>query len=185
MARFTFPALLAALGSFSLHASAQQFNTSPPFILQISSDDEDISGQVLNACHSGAAIENLCLAGNDTTPTHWTTFNLNVSTAAYVPPGRYETGALVWVLQGRGDDLSEALTFSGPALDSNVVAPQFFPGRVAATLGFDDDDKLFMYSSSYDETAFVPAQSPIAVTPQPLYRVSLLFSLAWLDQSSP
>lgn len=185
MAKFTIPALLAALGSFSLQASAQDYNTSAPFVLQLSSDNDTISGQVLGACHSGAAIEQLCLAGNDTTPASYNTFYLNVSANANVPEGQYETGMLVWILQGSGFNLSEPLTFTARTLDTNVVSPQFQPVNQGSLLGFDDEDKLFMYSGNYDDTTFVPYESPMPITPKPLYRVSLLFPsfLPWFGQS--
>lgn len=173
MAKFTFPALLAALGSFSLLASAQTYNTSAPFILQLSSDNANISGQVIGACHSGAAFEVPCLAGNDTTPTSFTTFNFNVSANAVVEDGQFYNGYLVWNLQGGNFNLSEPLTFGATPLDTNVVAPQFSPDYPTSQVAFDDDDKLFIYSSYYDDTKFQPGVFPTIINPVPLYQVSI------------
>lgn len=164
-------ALLTALGSFSLLASAQIYNTSDPFILQLSSDNATITDQVLAACHAGAAIEELCLAGTDTTPDTSTTFYLNVSASAIVGEDQYETGLLVWTLHGSGFNLSEALSFS-PPLDSNVVSPELLPSDSGTSVGFDDDEKLFILSSYYDESTFVDGQFPTQITPVPLYHVS-------------
>lgn len=177
MAKFTVPALLAAMGSFFLQASAQEFNTSDPFILLLSSDDATVSGQTLGACHSGAAIEQLCLAGNDTTPSTYNTFTFNVSTSASVPEDQEPTGILVWELHGGNFNVSSGLTFNGlMTLDSNVVAPQIQPGggSVPASVAFDEDDKLFLYSSYVDDSTFVPGEFPVPATQRPLYHVSCI-----------
>ena len=59
--KFTIIASSLLLGSL---AAAQEIQ-SKPFNLLIQSSNKSIDGQKLNACHSGAAIESLCLSGNN------------------------------------------------------------------------------------------------------------------------
>lgn len=175
MAKFTTSTLLLALlGSFALPSSAQTYNTSAPFTLQLESDNATLAGQSLGACHSGAAIEELCLAGVVTDPDYSYTFYFNVSASEVVAAGQYETGIIFWILHGSGFNLSEPLTFGTPPLDTNVVPPLFEPSDEGASLAFDDDDKLFIYSEYYDDTTFVPGDYPTQITPIPLYRVSFV-----------
>lgn len=168
MARLT--ATLLLLGLTALQASAQDYTTSTPFTLQLTSDDPEYDGQFLGACHSGAAIEQLCIAGNDSTPTSYNTFALNTTTG-----DESGTGVLVWELQGSGFNVSEGLAFQ-PVVTSNVVFLVFEPGvstAVNSAVGFDEDDKLFVYSSYYDEANLTPGVYPTFLNQVPLYNVSL------------
>lgn len=154
--KFTLSALLALTLSA---VSAQGYNTSAPFTLKLESDNEDINGQYLGACHAGAAIEQLCLSGTDGTPVNYNTFTLNVTSSST----DFEVGPLVWILQGSGFNLSSGLTFT-QNLHSNVAVPTFTPSPSYDYVGFDADNKLFIYSTTYDESAFVAGEYP---TPQP------------------
>lgn len=162
-------AIPTALALAASLASAQDFNTSAPFTLIISSDDGDVDGQLLGACHAGAAIEELCMAGTDDTATSYNTFTHNTSDSSST--AGYLVGPLVWLLQGSDFNVTEGLAFT-PPLDSNVVAPAFFPGPSTDYVGFDDDDQLFLYSEYYDESTFEPGVYPTQTTPVPLYQVS-------------
>lgn len=191
MWKITIPTLFAAVASL---ASAQDYNTSAPFTLKITSTtNSTINGQFLEACHAGAAIEQLCLAGTDGTPSDYNTYNLN-TTATDISDEEFETGILTWELQGADFNVSEGLVFA-PGLTSNVVAPEFEPAESYDFLvGFDCEDKLFIYSSYYDETTFTPDTVPTSVTPEPLYQWYACYTyssgyyyhvLAWVTVGEP
>ncbi|KAJ0109306.1 hypothetical protein N8I77_007958 [Diaporthe amygdali] len=177
--------ILSALLAFTLSAvSAQDFNTSAPFTLKLESDNDDINGQYLGACHAGAAIEQLCLDGTDGTPVNYNTFTLNVTSSG--------TGPLVWILQGSGFNLSSGLSFS-QTLYSNLAVPWFTPSVSYDYVGFDADNKLFIYSGSYDESTFVAGQYPNATAQKPLYQWYACYTytgyyynaLAWATTGEP
>lgn len=169
MMKAAIPTAIALAASL---ASAQDFNTSAPFTLTLSSDDADIDGQLLGACHAGAAIEELCLSGTNDTATSYNTFTHNTTDTSGGASGEsYPVGPLVWILPGSSFSESEGLAFN-PLLESNVVAPEFFPGPSSDYVGFDDDDQLFLYSLYYDESTFEPGVFPTQITPVPLYQVS-------------
>lgn len=161
--------MLSALLALTLSlASAQEFNTSAPFTLKLESDNEDINGQFLGACHAGAAIEQLCLSGTDGTPVNYNTFTLNVTSGST----DFETGPLVWILRGADFNLSSGLSFS-QNLHSNVAVPTFTPSVSYDYVGFDADNKLFIYSAPYDESTFVAGEYPVGAPSQPEYQVSV------------
>lgn len=159
--------ILSVLLALTLSAvSAQDFNTSAPFTLELESDNEDINGQYLGACHAGAAIEQLCLSGTDGTPGDYNTFTLNVTSGS----AGYEIGPLVWILRGADFNLSSGLSFS-QNLHSNVAVPTFTPSPSSDYVGFDADSKLFIYSAPYDESTFVAGEYPVSAPSQPQYQV--------------
>lgn len=166
--KFTVPTALALTATL---ASAQEYNTSKPFTLKLTSSNSTINGQFLDACHAGAAIEELCLAGTNGTANAYNTFALNTTDNSGYSGEEYETGVLVWTLEGANFNESEGLVFN-PSLSSNVVAPEFEPSYSNDYVGFDDDDNMFIYSSYYDESEFTAGVYPTEVTPEPLYHVS-------------
>jgi hypothetical protein len=161
--------ILSALLALTLSVvSAQEYNTSAPFTLKLESDNADINGQYLGACHAGAAIEQLCLSGTDGTPVNYNTFTLNFTSSS----AEFETGPLVWILQGADFTLSSGLSFS-QNLHSNVAVPTFTPSPSYDYVGFDADNKLFIYSATYDESAFVAGEYPTGQPTTPQYQVSV------------
>lgn len=77
-------------------ATAQDVQ-SKPFNLVIQSSDKSVDGQQLNACHSGAAIESLCLSGNT-----GAVFHLNTTKGEIEPiKGGGLPGSLTWYLPAR------------------------------------------------------------------------------------
>lgn len=65
------------------------------FKLVLSSADSTINGQTISACHSGAAIEGLCLSGKGAG--EYSTFYHNTTTGQTSPVKGYTTyGKLVW-----------------------------------------------------------------------------------------
>jgi hypothetical protein len=91
---------ITALASLLLlgAASAQDIQ-SKPFNLVIQADKKPINGQKLAACHTGAAIESLCLAGGSGSE-----FYLNTTEGSQGPiPGYKPSGALIWNLPYNGN----------------------------------------------------------------------------------
>lgn len=181
--------ILSALVALTLSAvSAQEYNTSAPFTLKLESDNEDINGQFLGACHAGAAIEQLCLSGTDGTPVNYNTFTLNVTSGST----DFETGPLVWILQGADFNLSSGLSFS-QNLHSNVAVPSFTPSPSYDYVGFDADNKLFIYSAAYDESTFVAGEYPVGQPAVPQYQWYACYTytgyyyhaLAWATTGDP
>lgn len=167
--------LLSALLSLTVSlVSAQEYNTSAPFVLQLDSAAANISGQYLSSCHAGAAIEQLCLGGTEVPSDNYGTYTLNVSVYSN-SEDTYETGPLVWILPTSTLNVSSGLVFSH-SLDSNIAVPMFEPSSSSDYVGFDADDKMFIYSGYYDQTKFVSGIYPTQVTPVPLYHVSFPFS---------
>jgi hypothetical protein len=181
--------ILSALLALTLSAvSAQEYNTSAPFTLKLESDNEDINGQYLGACHAGAAIEQLCLSGTDGTPVNYNTFTLNVTSSST----DFEIGPLVWILQGSNFNLSSGLSFT-KNLHSNVAVPTFTPSYSYDYVGFDADNKLFIYSAPYDESAFVAGEYPTGQPTTPEYQWYACYTytgyyyhaLAWATTGEP
>ncbi|UNI15594.1 hypothetical protein JDV02_002116 [Purpureocillium takamizusanense] len=104
--------------------AAAQDVQSKPFNLVLQSADKSLDGVKLAACHSGAAIESLCLAGRDSGPS----FYLNTTQGSTSPLSGYEpAGALIWNLPiGGGGVASEPMSFyTDPS--TNVALPLFEP----------------------------------------------------------
>jgi len=104
---------------------AAQDVQSKPFNLVLQSSDKSLNGQQLAACHSGAAIESLCLAGSSGAK-----FFLNTTQGSTSPLKQYEpAGVLIWNLPigGDGGVESEPMSFyTDPS--TNVALPLFEPG---------------------------------------------------------
>ncbi|ROW12067.1 hypothetical protein VMCG_00497 [Cytospora schulzeri] len=185
--------MLSALLSLTVSSvSAQEYNTSAPFVLKLDSTVANISGQYLSACHAGAAIEQLCLAGSDIPANNYGTYTLNVSLASSSDE-TYETGPLVWILPTSTLNVSSGLVFSHD-LTSNIAVPLFEPSSSTDYVGFDEDDKLFIYSSYYDQSTFVSGIYPTQVAPVPLYQWYACYTynlgyyynaLAWVTSGKP
>ena len=141
--------------------NAQFYNeTSKPFSLVLSSDDTKIDGQTVSACHTGAALESLCLSGggsisspNPVTPT---TFNFNTSTDAFTPDATLGTpGILTWTLRTTSIDVPSSAYFNYDP-STNLAVPILTPGsEQAQMLAFDDQDRLNV-QGSIDWTANPP-----------------------------
>ncbi|KAK4087937.1 hypothetical protein PCL_06652 [Purpureocillium lilacinum] len=105
--------------------AAAQDVQSKPFNLVLQSSDKSLNGQQLAACHSGAAIESLCLAGSSGAK-----FFLNTTQGSTSPLKQYDpAGVLIWNLPigGDGGVESEPMSFyTDPS--TNVALPLFEPG---------------------------------------------------------
>ncbi|KAG5949817.1 hypothetical protein E4U53_005731 [Claviceps sorghi] len=137
-------ALLLSLASGLV---AGRYNRSKPFNLVIESSDKELNGQAFQACHTGAAIESICLIKDSKA-----TFYLETS------EGRPDTeGVLEWVLQSRPPIPSFMSFFIDPA--SNVALPLFEPGY-GRQVGFDEKSELYI-ASSVDDTKLPPKATPL------------------------
>lgn len=127
--------------------TAQFNNQSAPFNLVLASENKTIDGQYLAACHEGAAIEGLCLAGipspskpGEIAPA---TFNFNTSDQAVTPNATLGApGWVTYLLRGGNFNESEPLgLYINPT--TNVALPLFYPGgELATTMSFDSNNLL-------------------------------------------
>ncbi|KAJ4312315.1 hypothetical protein N0V94_007511 [Neodidymelliopsis sp. IMI 364377] len=141
--------------------NAQFYNeTSKPFYLILSSSDTSVNGSTLSACHTGAALESLCLSNSSTTsnpdPIAPATFNFNTSSNI---PTANETlgtrGILTWTLQSGSGDIPSSVYFNyDPTADTTV--PILAPGSENAQLLAFDDQNMLNVQGYIDWTANPP-----------------------------
>jgi hypothetical protein len=142
-------ALLTLSLTLLASTSAQNTNQSAPFNLVLSSRNKTLSGKYLEACHSGAAIETLCLSTGADPGTPHTVYNLNTSSDA---GGSTTDGVITWTLRGGNFNLSQPL---GLSVDyaSNVALPLF--SGLETTVSFDAEERLYI-KSFLDDTQDPP-----------------------------
>ncbi|CAI7650865.1 unnamed protein product [Penicillium manginii] len=134
---------ITALASLLLlGAATAQDIQSKPFNLVIQADKKPINGQKLAACHTGAAIESLCLAGGSGSE-----FYLNTTEGSQGPiPGYKPSGALIWNLPYNGNAVeSEPMSFYVDP-STNVAMPLFQPSYDQQQVMFDKDGLMGIYS---------------------------------------
>jgi hypothetical protein len=132
-------------------ASAQYYNiTSKPFQLLLTSTDGSINDTV-SACHTGAALESLCLSNSNSTskpdPTPYSTFNFNTSSNSQAPVNHTDLGVpgiLTWFLpSGNYGPVPSAVHFNyDPTTD--IAVPILETGENGQMLAFDDQDELLV-----------------------------------------
>jgi hypothetical protein len=138
--RTTITTLLPVLAALFSVGTAQTYpDQSAPFSLKISSSaDPSLNNKYLYACHSGAAIEQLCLGEKSEHAAAFSTYYLNTSEWSA------GTGSLVWNLPLGDISASSALTF-GYSPATNVIPSYFVPGdQDAVRVGIDEDDRLYV-----------------------------------------
>lgn len=156
---------IAALVALAAPAMAQLYpNQTGSFHLKLTNTNSDLDNTYLYACHSGAAIEQLCLGNKTLRDDGFGTFYLNYSANSLV--NDKPAGALVWNLPftsagGAIQTASSPLSFSyNPT--SNVailiLSPSSTDTSDVVPAGFDDDEHLFAYSY-VDESVFPPDTS--------------------------
>jgi hypothetical protein len=158
---------LLALGITRV-AAQDLTDQSAPFYLAVTSSNATLNGSALYPCHEGAAIEGLCLGGplGDGSSLDSYTYNLNFSSQAQPDPVLGTTGVLTWVLHGGNFNLSSSMSLSyNPT--SNVALPLFTPSGTGTSVGFDDQNKMFI-PQYYDDT-----QSVGVFKTAPIYRWSI------------
>jgi hypothetical protein len=155
-----------SIASLIAAASAQDlfYNiTSKPFQLVLTSED-GTNNDTVSACHTGAALESLCLSNSNTTskpnPTPYSTFNFNTSIYAQAPSNDVSLGVpgiLTWFLpvSNIGPVPSAAYFNYDPATDIAVPILETGYGSGATMLAFNDQDELIV-QSYIDWTASPP-----------------------------
>ncbi len=191
-------ALVVLTSYTAVFAQGLTNNQSAPFFLKVvAATNATLDGRYLYACHSGAAMETLCLGteGTPTTNRHAATFYWNYTEYEGVAS---KEGALVWNLRLNNIDAKEYQIVSQPmTLDyfpfSNVAATQFrvssststcylsskiktnplcyqpsYPdGRIA--IGFNNSE---MYINTWiDDATFIPGTYP-SPPPGSLYQLT-------------
>ncbi|KAF3006767.1 hypothetical protein E8E13_010089 [Curvularia kusanoi] len=143
--KITFSALLPFLAA--AHAQLFYNETSAPFNLVLTSDNSTINGTTLSACHTGAALESLCLSQgggvSNPNPLPAVQFNFNTSTDPFTPNATLGTpGILTWTLKTSSFDVpSSVYFFYDPTTDAAL--PLLKPGQDdSQILAFDDQDRL-------------------------------------------
>ena len=139
----TFLALLLAAATGT---SAQNYNeTSAPFHLIVTSEDGSIN-DTLSACHTGAALESLCLSYSNTTskpnPSNPAAFNFNTSIYSQPPAPSFGTpGILTWIVPSNPPIPSSVFFSYDPTTD--IALPILGPGDEGAEqLAFDQYNRL-------------------------------------------
>ncbi|KAJ6443437.1 Dihydroorotate dehydrogenase (Fumarate) [Purpureocillium lavendulum] len=160
--------LLSAAGSLlagAATAAAQDVQSKPFSLVVQAPSDKSLDGQKLAACHTGAAIESLCLGGSSGAGS---SFFLNTTQGAQPPqPGYEPAGVLVWNLPSGGGVpgggvVSEPMSFSVDP-STNVALPLFQPGSgTTQYVAFDttaakDAARLVVFSS-LDDTRRPPTE---------------------------
>jgi hypothetical protein len=159
--------LLAAIAGL---ASAQNDVQSKPFRLELCSDDKSLNGKGLTACHTGAAIESLCLydgKGSDFrfnttkgdtaqakgyTPSGELIFNLPLSKLTYYLVSHFPEVIINTLITGDKSSVSSAMSFSIEA-STNVAIPLFMPGDSPAQyVAFDKKSGALRVFSYIDDT---------------------------------
>lgn len=137
---------LAVACMAALAANAQEFNqTSAPFQLTVTSADGSIN-DTLSTCHTGAALESLCLSHGVSTskgqPEDPAVFNFNTTDNIKAPaPGLGQPGVLTWNLPSTPPIPSGVRFFYDPT--TNIAFPILVPGTEdAQLLAFNQQDLL-------------------------------------------
>jgi hypothetical protein len=145
--------LFAASVNAQCEAGPPFYNeTSKPFSLVLTSDNSTINGSTLSACHSGAAIESLCLSRgggvSNPNPIPAATFNFNTSSDPFTPNATLGTpGILTWTLRTTTIDVPSSARFNyDPTTD--IALPILLPGSESPQLlAFDNEDRLNVQGS--------------------------------------
>lgn len=145
--------LLAVSANAQCETAPPFFNeTSKPFSLVLTSENSTINGSTLSACHTGAALESLCLSrgGGVSNPTAIpaSAFNFNTSFDPFTPNATLGTpGILTWTLQTATIDVPSSAFFNYDPT-TNIAIPILRPGSDNPQLfAFDDQDRLNVQGS--------------------------------------
>ncbi|KAK3671166.1 hypothetical protein LTR78_008967 [Recurvomyces mirabilis] len=140
-----------ASGLLLCGAKAQDYlDQSPAFSLELLSDDTDLNGAFLSACHVGAALEQLCILGGDSTSLlDAEVFSFNTSSSddgqQAENPGLV-TFSLPYTGSNGSATVSEPLGIF-PNIGDILATVELTPGGIdgsngGSVLAFDDDELL-------------------------------------------
>jgi len=150
---------ILALG-LAASTSAQYLNQSKPFHLVLVSKNKTIDGDTLSACHTGAAIESLCLSNSNSTskpnPIAPAVFTFNTSDSVVVPNVTLGVPGIVTYKLLATPPIPEALGLSFDPT-TNIALPLLWPGDTLATTMAFDSKNLLNIQGYVDDTV-----SPIA-----------------------
>ncbi|KAI6083916.1 hypothetical protein F4821DRAFT_243933 [Hypoxylon rubiginosum] len=146
---------LAAAFGLAL-AQSNYPNQSAPFNLVLSSENSTLDGLQLGACHSGAAVESLCVFANITTP-QFLTFYFNGSAEAPTNPGYLPAGLLTWTFTGGIPEFTQntAMTFMYNTA-SNLAFPLIWPSDANSQAISFTDDGLLAVAANINDTLDPP-----------------------------
>ncbi|OAQ98760.1 hypothetical protein LLEC1_05795 [Akanthomyces lecanii] len=135
------------------------------FKLVLDSEDGSINGKTISSCHSGAAIEGLCIGSS--APDAYSTYYLNTTQGSTGSPvqGYSDSGKLVWNLPLQGQAESEAMQFFYDP-STNVAHPLFEPSYTATYIAFNDEDNEMAIFSYVDDTVNPPKAGPFTALKQ-------------------
>ncbi|OAA62297.1 hypothetical protein ISF_05306 [Cordyceps fumosorosea ARSEF 2679] len=139
-------AIATSILASALAVSAQNIQ-SKPFNLEIVSDDDTVNGKYVGACHSGAAIESLCLTDRPVT------MHLNSTSEQDL-----DNGLLTWLLPSNLPVDSSMRLIADPS--SNVAQALFYPGPSGGQYVQFKDDKLTLLSNIDDTQVPIKAGNP-------------------------
>ncbi|KHN97417.1 uncharacterized protein MAM_04432 [Metarhizium album ARSEF 1941] len=126
---------------------------SKPFNLVLQSDKEDLNGRALATCHTGAAVESICVLQD-----RRAVFHLNTTQGGQAGPGGIP-GILTWTLPTQPPTPSSMSFYTDPS--TNVALPLFYPGASNVRyVGFDDDNLMNIVSYLDDTKSPPDGQTP-------------------------
>ncbi|KAL7623817.1 hypothetical protein AAE478_005372 [Parahypoxylon ruwenzoriense] len=139
-----------ALAFSPAFAQSNYPDQSAPFNLVLSSTNKTLDGLKLAACHSGAAVESLCLDDSVRKP-EFQTFFFNGSAEPPSEPAYLPSGLLTWTFTGGSPPLtsSTALAFLYNEA-SNLAFPLIWPGDNSQPVSFTDDELLAVAAAVND-----------------------------------
>ncbi|KAG5985068.1 hypothetical protein E4U55_001809 [Claviceps digitariae] len=147
--------LLVSLAAASGPVAAQDIQSNP-FNLVIQSTNKTLHGQSFSTCHTGAAIESICLYKGSNA-----TFHLNTTEGIQPGPGGMP-GILTWELPSQPPIPSSMTLNTDPS--TNVALPLFFPGdNNAQWVAFDQNNELNIVSYLDDTKSPPSGQLPRAL----------------------
>ncbi|KAG6318717.1 hypothetical protein E4U44_007658 [Claviceps purpurea] len=140
--------LLTSIATATSLAAGQEIQ-SKPFNLVLQSANKSLHGLALSTCHTGAAIESLCLYSKD-----GSIFHHNTTEGVQPGPGGLP-GLLTWELPSQPPIPSSMTLNVDPS--TNVALPLFFPGNSNAQwVGFDRNHEMNI-ATYVDDTKSPPS----------------------------
>ncbi|KAI1781241.1 hypothetical protein F4818DRAFT_398472 [Hypoxylon cercidicola] len=149
--------ILTMAAAFGLAlAQTQYLNQSAPFNLVLSSENSTLDGLKLGACHSGAAVESLCVFANISTP-QFLTFYLNGTAEPPTQPGYLAAGLLTWMFTGGVPEFTQSTAMAFLYNEaSNLAFPLIWPSADNSQPVSFTADGLLAVQASVDDTLSPP-----------------------------
>ncbi|KAK3357034.1 hypothetical protein B0T25DRAFT_516548 [Lasiosphaeria hispida] len=193
-----FAGALAALTSSASVVSAQTYNQTGPFFLQVKSDNATLNGRYLYACHSGAAQETLCIGKVDTPATNRASASFFWNTTVYEGE-QSPVGALIWNLALAQNPDGTSMVVSSPmTLDytpgTNVATTRFGPSEIDRSVQVGFNNSVMYMTWWNDDSTFLPGQYPTGGSSREITNWNLCWvlagsyyynALAWVTSGAP